>query len=328
MLRDPYAPDGTIDRAAAVAWAAHGAGLLGPLAVFASGLVTRRRGGGLRAIVAFDACVALLFAAALAWPDARGILLGTAPAIQASHADAVHQLAMRAVLGGLGVAALYAIVAVWRRSGPPAIFFGILALGAGLFTGLGALSSALTPLAQIGLQQAIFAGIGMAAYRVPHAADSPVEAPWSSRTLVAPLLVLLGGWVIRGVVLSAALSALAGWGVPEDAPVQEAIDALTRQSTPLALLAITVGAAVSEELLFRGALLHWLRRHLGDARAVFLSAVIFGCAHADRGFMAPVLIAFGGVLGTVVVRTGKLWLSMLIHATWNGLALTVALSAG
>ena len=82
-------------------------------------------------------------------------------------------------------------------------------------------------------------------------------------------------------------------------------------------------APVAEELLFRGVLLSRLRRGLGPATSVAISAALFSCIHLidpDAAFVVPGLFIIGLVLGWQALRTGRIGLSIMTHAGVNLLA--------
>ena len=89
-----------------------------------------------------------------------------------------------------------------------------------------------------------------------------------------------------------------------------------------ALIVPTVGAAVTEELLFRGILFRWLEQFGGSWVALLLTSGFFGAAHLHHpsaSWIAVVGIAFGAgvMLGAAYMLTRSLWLPMGLHAAWN-----------
>jgi membrane protease YdiL (CAAX protease family) len=89
-----------------------------------------------------------------------------------------------------------------------------------------------------------------------------------------------------------------------------------------ALIVPTVGAAVTEELLFRGILFRWLEQFGGSWVALLVTSAIFGAVHLNNpnaSAIAAVGIAFeaGVMLGAAYMLTRSLWLPMGIHAAWN-----------
>jgi membrane protease YdiL (CAAX protease family) len=92
--------------------------------------------------------------------------------------------------------------------------------------------------------------------------------------------------------------------------------ALGGMTTAMALVHIAVIPAVTEEILFRGAVLGGLTDLMRDRTAVIASAVIFATAHLSVPSM-PHLIALGLVLGWVRVRSGSIWFGVLLHGGYN-----------
>jgi len=89
-----------------------------------------------------------------------------------------------------------------------------------------------------------------------------------------------------------------------------------------ALIVPTVGAAVTEELLFRGILFRWLEEFGGSWTALLLTSAFFGAAHLNNPNASPIAaigIAFeaGVMLGAAYMLTRSLWLPMGLHAAWN-----------
>jgi membrane protease YdiL (CAAX protease family) len=83
----------------------------------------------------------------------------------------------------------------------------------------------------------------------------------------------------------------------------------------LNLVLLAVMAPVVEELLFRGLLLPAWTARMGQSAAVVMSSIAFALLHVD------VLgsFVFSAVLSVVFLRTGRLWLPILIHAANNAL---------
>jgi membrane protease YdiL (CAAX protease family) len=79
---------------------------------------------------------------------------------------------------------------------------------------------------------------------------------------------------------------------------------------------VVVGAPFVEELFFRGLLLRSLQRRFGDVWAVAGSSLVFGLAHFEF-LQLPALVAFGVVLGVIVVKTKRLGPAIFAHAGFN-----------
>jgi sodium transport system permease protein len=88
------------------------------------------------------------------------------------------------------------------------------------------------------------------------------------------------------------------------------------------VLLIAVLPAVCEELAFRGFILSGLRRSGNTARAIVISALLFGFAH---GVMQQSMIAsiVGMLIGYVAVKTGSILPGIVFHAIHNSLAVGV-----
>ncbi|WP_309661983.1 type II CAAX endopeptidase family protein [Sphingomonas sp.] len=89
-----------------------------------------------------------------------------------------------------------------------------------------------------------------------------------------------------------------------------------------ALMVPTVGAAVTEELLFRGILFRWIEQFGGSWMALALTSILFGAAHLrnpNASFIAAggIAIEAGIMLGAAYMLTRSLWLPMGLHAAWN-----------
>jgi len=89
-------------------------------------------------------------------------------------------------------------------------------------------------------------------------------------------------------------------------------------------LGVTLLAPAVEELTYRGMGI-WLVRPYGTVLAIVSTGLLFGLAH---GLIIglPVLAFFGIVVGWLRVRTHSIYPPIALHATFNGIALVVAVS--
>ncbi|MFF4378292.1 CPBP family intramembrane glutamic endopeptidase [Kitasatospora sp. NPDC001547] len=90
----------------------------------------------------------------------------------------------------------------------------------------------------------------------------------------------------------------------------------------IGLVGFMAGAAVTEELMFRGLLFRLVERGLGTYPALALSSVIFGAAHLlnkDATLLGAVAISLeaGGMLAAAYAATRSLWLPIGLHFGWN-----------
>ncbi|MFO0628686.1 MAG: CPBP family intramembrane glutamic endopeptidase [Polyangiales bacterium] len=92
-------------------------------------------------------------------------------------------------------------------------------------------------------------------------------------------------------------------------------------SDAASLAALTIAAAVGEELLFRGAMLPALRAHHGAVFAVAVSSAAFGLLHApwSRRMLPWTLMAtaMGVVFALLYLATGEVLAPVMAHAVVN-----------
>jgi membrane protease YdiL (CAAX protease family) len=89
-----------------------------------------------------------------------------------------------------------------------------------------------------------------------------------------------------------------------------------------ALIVPTIGAAVTEEMFFRGILFRWIEQFGGSWLALLLTSAFFGATHLgnpNATWIGAIGIAFeaGVMLGAAYMLTRSLWLPMGLHAAWN-----------
>jgi sodium transport system permease protein len=110
---------------------------------------------------------------------------------------------------------------------------------------------------------------------------------------------------------------------------RELVDKIRAISPVLVILALAVVPAVCEEFFFRGFLMAAFQRSMSGARAVVLSAVLFGLFHlvAIEQLHFERLVpstCLGLVLGWICLRSGSALPGMLLHACHNSFLLLVA----
>lgn len=89
----------------------------------------------------------------------------------------------------------------------------------------------------------------------------------------------------------------------------------------LSILLLAIMPAIGEELLFRGMILHGLRSRFNDVCSVLMSAIMFALMHGNlQQFVYPFLL--GVIMGWIVLRTGSLVSSVIVHFTNNFLVVT------
>lgn len=116
-----------------------------------------------------------------------------------------------------------------------------------------------------------------------------------------------------GNIISLLLNGLIG--LIKGSPVENPVDTLLDFPVALNLILVCVLAPLFEELMFRRLLLDRLRPY-GERFALIGSALMFALIH---GNLSQMFYAFGIglVLGWLVLKTGCLWQSILIHAGIN-----------
>jgi len=246
-----------------------------------------------------------------------------------ARSTAFHDLTGTVVLGLafmliLGLGAWGAFVSVPRWAGG-----GLLLLGA-----WGATHSFLLDVESHLVLAWIFVGavIVFAAvlwWRMKHAAHPAVRRfSRTSRGFVVGL-VAAGAWGVRATLAVYVLSVLVDVTPAATNAVMVAVGGSRGgsggESVPFSQLlfaaALVIAAPIFEELFFRGALLPWLAMKMTPAKAIAVSAILFGALHIpSHGLHFIVATAYGAVLGWTWMRTRRLWPCMLIHALINAAA--------
>jgi len=137
------------------------------------------------------------------------------------------------------------------------------------------------------------------------------------------------GLVIGAALFSATIGVLAALGL-------YTVQGWRDPAVLIAPLALSVGAAVIEELLFRGVIFRIIEASLGTWIALVISAALFGLVHlgnpnATWRAAAAISLEAGVMLAAAYVLTRRLWLPIGIHAAWNftqGGIFSVAVSGG
>jgi sodium transport system permease protein len=148
--------------------------------------------------------------------------------------------------------------------------------------------------------------------------DRPISFPWIAYAMALavalhPVGQALGLWIQKLYPLSEGVrESLAG------------LSTLMGEKPPIVgmLLLFALLPAICEELAFRGVILGGLRKTLGDAGAVLVSAALFGATHTilQQSLAAAPL---GIVLGLLALRSGSLLACIAFHATYNALPLVL-----
>lgn len=100
------------------------------------------------------------------------------------------------------------------------------------------------------------------------------------------------------------------------------VEGMNPVSFLLPALAMAVSSGVFEELLFRGVLFTSIERMFGSWTALVVSALLFGLLHLmnPQGSLEGALfiaVEAGILLAGAYMLTGRLWMSMGFHFSWN-----------
>ena len=88
----------------------------------------------------------------------------------------------------------------------------------------------------------------------------------------------------------------------------------------LAFPAVSIGAPLAEEFVFRGQLFAALARtRAGFSGATLITSALWSLMHmTEPWFAVGVIFMMGLALGALLSRFGSLWVTMACHAMWNG----------
>jgi len=134
-------------------------------------------------------------------------------------------------------------------------------------------------------------------------------------------------WVVRSTILGWATFALGRALVGQtNTPIDVFLQSdLGAGGVALFLAAGGVLGPVAEEALFRGGLLSVLARFLTPWRAIVLTGVVFGVLHVHHGVSMVGPLTLGIVFGWTRAVTGSLVVPVLLHCTFNSMALSLML---
>lgn len=93
------------------------------------------------------------------------------------------------------------------------------------------------------------------------------------------------------------------------------------------IIAISLGAGISEELLFRGALQGWLMEIAPVWVAILAPSLVFGLVHGANLTYMAIAAAIGVYFAVITLMTGNLVVPMTAHALYDVVALWVTARA-
>ncbi len=155
-------------------------------------------------------------------------------------------------------------------------------------------------------------GTYLAILRIPWRVAVPFR-PVKTRTVILSIPVSFAVGVLGSIVasiLSTLISFTGFMPVTDDLPAPTTV-----LGTVLYFILLVVLPPVFEEISFRGILMQSLRT-FGDGFALVISSLIFGLFHLNL-VQAPYAFLLGLWLGYLVLRTGSLRISMVLHACIN-----------
>ncbi|MFE0855153.1 CPBP family intramembrane glutamic endopeptidase [Streptomyces mutabilis] len=128
--------------------------------------------------------------------------------------------------------------------------------------------------------------------------------------------VLLGGGIGLGFVLASALVVTAFGGYS----FSWAGDGFV--SVVWSAAAVQIGAAVTEELMFRGLALQALEKLWGSGAAIVITSLFFGVAHlgapgANAWSGVAIALEAGVLLGATFLWRRNIWFVVGLHFAWN-----------
>jgi membrane protease YdiL (CAAX protease family) len=97
----------------------------------------------------------------------------------------------------------------------------------------------------------------------------------------------------------------------------------------IAIPGVTVAVPIAEELIFRGpAFAALVRSPLGRWGAVLISSAAWAMVHLTAPWLfIAVIFMMGLILGTMLLRFGSLWVTILCHCLWNALSTSLIFGA-
>lgn len=141
------------------------------------------------------------------------------------------------------------------------------------------------------------------------------EDRWPEELALRPALAELAiGLAIGAALLSAAVGGLYLLGVYEISG--------PRPASAWGAVSMAIQSGVMEELMFRAVLMRLLMRAFGIWPSLVIQAALFGVVHLANPNATPVAAAAiaieaGLMLAGFYLVTGRLWVSIGVHAAWN-----------
>jgi membrane protease YdiL (CAAX protease family) len=158
-------------------------------------------------------------------------------------------------------------------------------------------------------------GLCVAGYGLYAGLTRLAEGRWPSELALRPAAgELLVGLAIGAVMLSVVVGLLAALGLYQVSG--------PRAASPWGMITVGVSSGFMEELVLRAIVLRLLMRAFGAWPALALSAALFGALHLANPHATPVAavaiaVEAGLMLAAFYMLTGRIWMSVGVHAAWN-----------
>ncbi|GMQ63023.1 CPBP family intramembrane glutamic endopeptidase [Vallitalea maricola] len=104
---------------------------------------------------------------------------------------------------------------------------------------------------------------------------------------------------------------------------EELMASISSNNFYITLISVGVLAPIFEELLYRGIVLNKLRNGFGAFGAVMIQALFFGIGHMNL-VQGTYAFLIGIILGYVVIWTGSLYSSIILHIVINSLSTIIS----
>lgn len=130
------------------------------------------------------------------------------------------------------------------------------------------------------------------------------------------VLAALGICMLANIIASSVVAFFESFGI-EDSPPPDFLEP-NWQSFLMNIAVFALLPALLEEMVFRGYVLHTLRRY-GDWFAVAVSSLLFGLMHGNIS-QIPFAFIVGIALGWLYVMTDNIWLPVSVHFLNNALS--------
>ena len=200
--------------------------------------------------------------------------------------------------------------------------FAVVGVGAGILRAFGLIGAGETTLANLPQALLLLSAFGvflLTIWWAARALGAPRPTLALRRTPLGRGIALAAIGVVAGTLAAVALEPIFHGQESQGVEAGDVTSFATGLGLVLSIFTIIVGAAVCEELYFRGLLYGRLDERFGIASAVVGSAGIFGLAHIEPNAF-PALFALGLILGVIRWRSNSIWPCVGVHAANNTLA--------